>query len=122
MDTDLPELIANVYRACGKPIEVEQEGEHLWVKGSPMADIGLDAFVRDIVPTLNERGWSYSVGNEPDLPGYLAIIWKQDDSLKTRRAMGKFGWWDDPIVSGDGDSPVEACFRAAWAALQEGTK
>lgn len=109
--TDLPELIANVYRACGfevlkvwpfsfQKITIQECGYERDI--SFWLDKGLDAFVRDIVPTLDARGWEVT-------------IW--------RRA----GKWDADISDvGDRpvyveiencDTPVEACFRAAWEAL-----
>ena len=106
--TDLPELITNVYRACGKPIEtpvVYPNGDICFAYGySKMRGyIGLDAFVRDIVPTLNERGWSYSIGNDPSGRRHLALIWKRNADALFEVSKG---------------SPVEACFRAAWEALR----
>ena len=96
--TDLPELITNVYRACGKDTDA-------WDRWGD-ADVGLDAFVRDIVPTLHERGWRW------DWMGQFFSDWAM-----TLRHVSD----ETKLCIATGGTPVEACFRAAWEALKDDT-
>ena len=98
--TDLPELIANVYRACGKDTDA-------WDRWGDADDIGLDAFVRDIVPTLNERGWYIRLPEQ--MPSTEKMFW---ECLVYHAPRG-----DEVVI--EAETPVEACFRAAYEALKD---
>ena len=118
--TDLPTIIANVYRACGHEVEDPLIGEPLvfpiYPKSRPSSHfkalysdaVGLDVFVRDIVPTLNERGWEPAFTQEVEPP---PSDW--DCQLYEIRSGANVG-------GARGKTPVEACFRAAWEALIPG--
>lgn len=110
--TDLPELIANVYRACGMEVEVSNADEgvmSMWNDGRLVYVEGdetfpLAPFVRDIVPTLNERGWEVNILQEMAIGKYWAQIFEANYGAQ--------------VTEISAPSPVEACFRAAWEALR----
>ena len=95
--TDLPTIIADVYRACGW---------NAW----DGANMGLDRFVRDIVPTLNERCWTVSLSQVKGRDGVM--FWR---AVVPGEVTGS-----EPRVTVFRATPVEACFRAAWEALIPG--
>lgn len=107
MDTDLRELIANVYRACGQRII----GKGVWLSVETLngtfeysTEIGLDAFVRDIVPALDAKELEVT-------------IWRRN--LKWQVDISEIPTGMVLFATARYDSPVEACFRAAYEALKD---
>lgn len=102
------ELIAKVYELCGWKAYAEDDrwavrhpdGGGYWV-----AYIGLDEFVSDIVPVLNERGWSVSLPYQELETG----MWKA--SVERTSPGGHY-----ECAFSDED-PVEAAFAVALEVL-----
>lgn len=104
------ELIAKVYELCG--LRAYAENDHWAVRhpdggGYWVEHIGLDEFVSDIVPVLNERGWRVRLPMQLDDGQWEA--WCQSsvryDDLR---------WPIEYFVCSD---PVEAAFTVALEVL-----
>ena len=106
------ELIAKVYEKCGWKAYAEDDqwavrhpdGGGYWV-----AYIGLDEFISDIVPVLNERGWGFTLRltfAHPD--GRIRWV-----AVSNPRESDE---WPYQHISPD---PVEAAFAVALEVLGE---
>lgn len=107
------ELIAKVYELCGRKREVigrrvywrHPDYQHyIWPEA-----VGLDDFVRDIVPVLNERGWGFTLRltfAHPD--GRIRWV-----AVSNPRESDE---WPYQHISPD---PVEAAFAVALEVLGE---
>ena len=104
------ELIAKVYEKCGLRAYAENDqwavrhpdGGGYWV-----AYIGLDEFVSDIVPVLNERGWSVS------LPWQFVATGEWFAKCSPIHADQNWS------KQSGGDDPIEAAFAVALEVLGE---
>lgn len=105
------ELIAKVYEKCGW--KAYAEDDHWAVRhpdggGYWVAYVGLDEFVCDIVPVLNERGWFATLPLQQGYP-------KEWDGEWAASLIGP-GWALRKVESTD---PVEAAFAVALEVLGE---